>query len=269
MLAGTDRRAATVPAAVADMPYPPAEHLLRDLGFEVETGSDGTAKAWMPITPYITDASGGVSAGVLATLVDSVSGNLAARTAVPDRVATADLEVRVLAPSNGENVEATAAVVRRGRSTLVVEVRLRDAAWATATFSILPKRDETPAPHLPPVIPGRRAVLGGSGGHLTRWIGDAIGLAVVDAQQGELSVPLTPYTANSFGALQGGLVAFVAEQAGACALAAPTVELDVAYLSQCRSAPFTTRADVIGPRMAVVRVLDSDGRLVTIANVAT
>ncbi|HZQ84211.1 MAG TPA: PaaI family thioesterase [Acidimicrobiales bacterium] len=250
------------------MPYPPAEHLLRDLGFEVETPPDGTATAWMPVTPAITDASGGVSLGVLATLVDSVSGNLAARTASPDRVATADLAVTVAGPCTGTEVEAAASVVRRGRTTLVVEVRLTDAAWATATFSILPRRDDTPGPVIPPIAPGRRAVLGGRGSALTRWIGDAIGITTVDASEGRLSVPLSAYTANSFGALQGGLVAFVAEQAGACALGRPAVELHVAYLSQCRDAPFTTSAELVGPDAAVVAVRDNAGRLATIANVA-
>ncbi len=253
---------------MATTPYPPAQHVLRDLGFEVETSLDGTATAWMPVTPHITDATGGVTAGVLATLVDSVSGNLAARAASPDRVATADLALTVLAPSDRDEVEAAASVVRRGRTTLVVQVRMGDTAWATATFSILPRRQDTPGPTLPPIVPGRRAVLGGSGTRLSRWIGDAIGLAVVDGGRGQLSVPLTPYATNSFGALQGGLVAFVAEQAGASALGAPVTELQVAYLSQCRDAPFTTTADVVGPRQAVVRVFNGDGRLATIANVA-
>jgi acyl-coenzyme A thioesterase PaaI-like protein len=166
-------------------------------------------------------------------------------------------------------VEAAASIVRRGHTTLVVRVNMQDAAWATATFSILPRRDETPAPPLPPVVIGRRAVLGGNGRRLDRWIGDAIGLIVVDAQRGALEVPLTAYTANSYGALQGGLVAFVAEQAGARALGAPAAELHVAYLSQCGTPPFTTRTDVIGDRAAVVRVLDNDGRVATIAHVAT
>jgi uncharacterized protein (TIGR00369 family) len=255
---------------VATLPYPPRQHLLRDLGFEVEASLDGTSTAWMPVTPYVTDASGGVSLGVLATLVDSVSGILAARTADPDRVATADLAVTVTAPCTGDEIEAAASVVRRGRTTLVVEVRLTSAAWATATFSILPKRDGAPALAIPPLTPGRRTVLGGSSGRaLTRWIGDAVGVTTVDAARGELSVPLSAYTANSFGALQGGLVAFLAEQAGACALGAPAADLHVAYLSQCRDAPFTTSAQVVGPRAAVVEVRDGEGRLATIANVAT
>ncbi len=254
---------------MATLPYPPEHHILRDLGFEVETAPDATAKAWMPITPHITDASGGVAAGVIATLVDSISGNLAARAASPDRVATADLALVMLGTCDGDEVAAEASVVRRGHSTLVVQVHIANAAFATATFSILPRRDDTPGPTIPPIVAGRRAVLGGHGRALTQWIGDAIGLSTVDAPRGELSVPLSPYTANSFGALQGGLVAFVAAQAGACALEAPAVELQVAYLSQCRDAPFTTRADVLGPGAAVVRVLDDGGRVATIANVAT
>jgi uncharacterized protein (TIGR00369 family) len=253
---------------VATLPYPPEHHVLRDLGFEVETSLDGTAKAWMPVTPHITDASGGVSVGVLATLVDAVSGNLAARAASPDRVATADLAVVALGTCDGDEVEATASVVRRGHTTLVVQVHLAEAAFAAATFSILPRRADTPGPTIPPVVVGRRAVLGGSGRALTQWIGDAIGLATIDAQRGELSVPLTEYSANSFGALQGGLVAFLAAQAGASALGAPAVEVQVAYLSQCREAPFTTRADVVGPGAAAVRVHDNDGRVAAVANVA-
>jgi uncharacterized protein (TIGR00369 family) len=254
---------------VATQPYPPAQHVLRDLGFEVETSLDGTARAWMPVTRHITDASGGVTAGVLATLVDSVSGNLAARAASPDRVATADLALTITVPSDGDEVEAAAVVARRGHTTLVVEVGMGDAASATATFSILPRRDETPGPVLPPIVPGRRAVLGSGSTQLTGWIGDAIGLSVIDAQRGQLSVPLTAYATNSFGALQGGLVAFVAAQAGATALGAPAVELQVAYLAQCREPPFTTTTDVIGPRHAVVRVFTGDGRLATMANVGT
>ena len=253
---------------MAALAYPPEHHVLRDLGFEVETSLDGTAKAWMPLTPHITDASGAVHAGVLATLVDSVSGNLAARTASPDRVATADLELVALGPCDGDHVEAAASVVRRGHTTLVVQVHISDAAFATATFSILPRREDTPGPTIPPIVAGRRAVLGGSGRALTQWIGDAIGLSIVDAGRGELSVPLTEYTANSFGALQGGLVAFVVAEAGASALGAPAAELQIAYLTQCRDAPFTTRADVVGPGAAVVRVFDNNGRVATIANVA-
>jgi acyl-coenzyme A thioesterase PaaI-like protein len=183
-------------------------------------------------------------------------------------VATADLALVVTAPHRGDEIEAAASVVRRGHTTLVVQVHIADAAYATATFSILPRRDETPGPTMPPVVAGRRAVLGGSGRRLTRWIGDAIGMTTVDAARGELSVPVTAYTANSFGALQGGLVAFIAAQAGASALGAPAIEVHLAYLSQCRDAPITTRAEVVGPGAAVVRVYDNGGRLATVANVA-
>jgi len=252
--------------------------VLRDLGLEVETETDGTAHGWMPATPQVAAPWGGTTAGAVATLVDAISGNVAAIGASPDRVATADLALTLVRPTTGPEIEATASVVRRGRTTVVVEVRLGEVGWATATFSVLARREEAPYRATP--TPGRRAVFGGDGQALSRWVGDAIGIAVVDAARGELSVPLSAYVANSFGALQGGMVALLAEQAGAAAIgaalgtAATTVELHVAYLAQCRVGPFRTSATVLaangGTGTATVKVFDTGAgdRLATIANVA-
>jgi uncharacterized protein (TIGR00369 family) len=252
--------------------------VLRDLGLEVETEPDGTAHGWMPVTPQVAAPWGGATAGAIATLVDAICGNVAAIGAHPDRVATADLALTLVRPAAGPQIEATASVVRRGRTTVVVEVSLGEVGWATATFSVLARREEAPYPATP--TPGRRPVFGGDGQTLTRWIGDAIGIAVVDAARGELSVPLGAYVANSFGALQGGMVALLAEQAGAAAIgaalgtAATTVELHVAYLAQCRVGPFRTSATVLtadgAAGTATVKVVDTGAgdRLATMANVA-
>jgi acyl-coenzyme A thioesterase PaaI-like protein len=244
-------------------PYPPEHHVLRDLGLELETTPDGTARA----------------AGVLATMVDAVCGNLAVFAVAPDRVATADLALTVLRPADGPQIEATGRVIRRGRTTVVVEVELSGVAWATATFAVLAHRAETPGPVVGTPPRGRRALLGGSGRPLDRWIGDEIGLAVTDAAAGALTIHLSDYVTNSFGALQGGMVAFVAEQAGAtavgAALGAPatTVDLHIAYLSQCRGGPFRTTATVLaaedGAGWATVHIVDegAEDRLTTVAHV--
>jgi len=261
--------------------YPPPEHVLRDLGFEIDVRDDGTASAWMRATPELAAPWGGTTAGVLATLVDAVSGNLASLAASPDRVATADLALTLTRPPTGPEIEVTGSVLRRGRTTCVVEVLVGEGGWATATFAVLAHRDATPGPRVgaPGATTGRRQVFGGTGRPLAGWIGDAIGLTVVEAATGVLEVPLTAYVANSFGALQGGMVAFLAEQAGAAAVGAAlgtpatTVGLQIAYLAQCRVGPFRTTAAVLDVRertgAATVRVTDTgaDGRLAAIAQV--
>jgi len=260
-------------------PYPPEHHVLRDLGLELESLPDGTARAWMDVSHAVAAPWGGVTAGVLATLVDALCGNLAVFAVVPDRVATADLALTVLRPADGPQIEATGRVIRRGRTTVVVEVELSDVAWATATFAVLPHRADTPGPVMGTPPRGRRALLGGTGRPLDRWLGDEIGLTVVDADAGALTISRSGYVTNSFGAVQGGMVAFVAEQAGAtaigAALGAPatTVDLHVAYLAQCRSGPFRTTATVLAARdgtgSAIVHVVDggADDRLTTVAQV--
>ena len=67
------------------------------------------------------DAAGGVRAGVLATLVDVVGGAVAIRSVLPDWMATADLTLQMAGPADGPWVEARATILRRGRTTLVVE----------------------------------------------------------------------------------------------------------------------------------------------------
>src|SRR5690606_36812563 len=88
--------------------------------------------------------------GALATLVDVIGGGLAAATAQPDWIATADLTVHLVAgAAPGSVVEARAEVLRAGRTTIVMEVALvddatRDLGIATMSFSVLPGRATNP-----------------------------------------------------------------------------------------------------------------------------
>ncbi|HZM54334.1 MAG TPA: hypothetical protein VFC03_04840, partial [Acidimicrobiales bacterium] len=79
--------------------YPPARHILGDLGMVAEVTSDSAARVRTRVTPHITAADGGVRAGVLATLVDIVGGAIAARALQPDWMATADLALQVVRPA--------------------------------------------------------------------------------------------------------------------------------------------------------------------------
>jgi acyl-coenzyme A thioesterase PaaI-like protein len=192
-------------------------------------------------------------------------------------------------------VEARATILRRGRTTLVVEALVVNVAddgadvggpvgWASMTFTILPRRSDRPVlavPEDPPV----------------RWAFEGAGLAVpvlealsvrVDPSTHRVSMPALPYAANSFGAVQGGVMALLAEVAGGEAVggargpgAGPVAvtDLQVAYLALGRVGPIESDATVLGagpgrlPHSAVVELRDGGaedgGRVTTVATVVT
>jgi len=277
--------------------YPPPEHLLGDLGMDVELTTAETARVRTAATPFVAAPDGGIRAGVLATLVDVVGGAIAARVLQPDWMATADLTVQRIGPVPGPHVEARGSVLRRGRTTLVVEALVvavggdgravevdgRPAdpvAWASMTFAVLPARDPAPKVTMPAGLPSRWAFTGGS---LRSPVYDAVGIEVVDAAAGRVSLEVGPYLHNSFGALQGGVIGMLAEAAGAEALGAArggrgsdvvVTDLQIAYLALGRVGPVVTSARVLeaaadGRCSAVVELRDSgaDDRLMTVANV--
>ena len=106
--------------------YPPTRHFLSDLGMEAEVTSESSATVRIPATPHVLGADGGVRVGVLATLVDVVGGSAALRAVDSDWMATADLTVQMARPATGPFVEARATVLRKGRTTLVVEAVVAD-----------------------------------------------------------------------------------------------------------------------------------------------
>jgi len=278
--------------------YPPPEHILGDLGMEAELTTETTARVRTRVTPFVSTADGGVRSGVLATLVDIVGGAIAARVLRPDWMATADLALQVVGPVHGPWVEARGSVARRGRTTLVLEAlvvcvdedgtdtvvagRTADpVAWASMTFSVLPAQNPASSVQMADELPARWAF---DGGGLDRPILEALPVAVVDAAAGHLSVDVRPYLFNSFRAVQGGVIALLAEAAGAEALGAAhgvdgsgfvVTDLQIAYLALGRVGPVMTSARVLGsgadgPTVAVVELRDhgAEGRLMTVANVS-
>jgi uncharacterized protein (TIGR00369 family) len=272
--------------------YPPPDHILRDLGIRVEVPSATTARARIPATDHVAGADGGVRVGVLAVLVDLAAGAAAVRSLHPDWMATADLTVQLARPASGPWVEARAAVLRRGRTTLVAEIGIFDvdgptgdppdvaAAPAgpesageqvgigTLTMAVLPAR-----PGGMRVPPDRDVPVGWSFGDagLTRPLVDAIDVRVLDPKAGRLSMPLVPYVHNSFGAAQGGVMALLAELSGLTAVESATAGLvgpdavtgpavarglQVAYLALGRVGPVTARAPL------VIATPDGGGRAV-------
>ncbi|HEV3130490.1 MAG TPA: PaaI family thioesterase [Acidimicrobiales bacterium] len=277
--------------------YPPALHFLSDLGIEAQVGPGSDATARIRVTPHVTATDGGVRAGVLATLVDVVGGAVAARVLRPDWMATADLTLEVVRPAAGPFVEARATVVRRGRTTLVIEAGvfnvldegsdvtvgvegLRPVGWATMTFAVLPGQSPTSNLEVPGELPDRWAFVGDG---LDRPVVEALSISVVDAAEGRISMPVQDYLFNSFGAVQGGVMALLGEVAGAEVLGEAVgpggnfvaTDLRVAYLALGRVGPIVSRSRVLaaqdgGPhRSAVVELFDAGAgdRLTTVINV--
>ena len=278
--------------------YPPPVHLLGDLGMEAEVTSESTARVRTRVTPFVTTVDGGVRSGVLATLVDVVGGAIAARVLLPDWMATADLTMQLIGPVHGPWVEARGALVRRGRTTLVIEAQVvcvdddggastvdgRPAgpvAWASMTFSVMSSRNSSSPERSAADLPDRWSFAGGG---LDRSVLDAVGIEVLDGRAGRLSVPVLPYVHNSFAAMQGGVIALVAEAAGAEALGAArgldgnafvVTDLQIAYLALGRIGPVVTSARVLGTGPdgragAVVELRDAGAgdRLMTVVNVS-
>lgn len=254
--------------------YPPDEHLLRDLQLSFDHGSDDTtSRAWMPIVPELCTDQGFARAGALATLVDVIGGGLAARAAHPNWIATADLTLHLVGGvPPGSIVEARASVLRAGRTTVVIEVDLVDVGIATMSFSVLPRRD------INPDITETRNVgastMAYADSRMRQPLLDALAVTVCDAAAGIVEAPVSDWTRNSMGAMQGGVVATLADVAAEVALrkasgrAVVVRDLALTYLGFGRSGPVQTRAEVLGESVARVEIVDTstDHRLMTTAS---
>ena len=239
--------------------YPPDVHVLRDLALEVQR-SRGESRAWMPVRPEVCNAAGRVRTGLLTVLVDAICGGLAATTAAPDWIATADLTMHLTRPvemdtlETGE-LEAVARVARAGRTTVVLEAVVLDAstplAVATVTFGVLARREGNPVMEQPPdtVESGaepsdrRRAPFLGSAGGFTRDAYDTIGFD--DHGGGHVELTMSDYVVNSIGGVQGGVLGALVDAATVSALGSgfELADLHLVYLALCTAAgPSSRRA---------------------------
>jgi acyl-coenzyme A thioesterase PaaI-like protein len=263
--------------------YPPAKHVLRDLGLTVEHHEDGTSVGRLSIVDALLDDHGRVRAGILATLVDAIGGGLAAYAAAPGWIATADLDLQIFGPLAGARVvDAIGRVQRAGRSTVVLSVELTSESepigLATMTFAVLPRRDSNPVMPADRVT-GPQSFISGPASGFAQPVLDELGLRTVDAAGGMVELVPTDYVENSLGAVQGGVVACIVERAAERALShaagrplAP-VGLQLSYLALAREGPIRASAGVLGvsPTWGSARVSLVDegaGRSTTIGRVA-
>ena len=239
--------------------YPPLRHMLRDLLLSVEFLEKTRCVARAPVVPQICTDKGGVHVGVVATLVDLLGATLAIRAIYPDWIATAGLSIYMSRPAIAGTIVASGTVIRAGQSINVIDVDIREESSsfthpsssigsASMTFSRLPRRKDTIEVEADSV---NGVMFGVEGSGLSRHYLDEVGLRILDDRAGIVEINLTDYIRNSFGAIQGGIVALLADIAGQCAARAATgqplitKDLTIHYLSQGKVGPFQTRARVL------------------------
>ena len=260
--------------------YPPDDHMLRDLRLWIERGECGSC-AGFDVVPEMLGDTGQLRAGILGILIDTAGGEMAVRAALPHWVATSDLAYHVLRPVASGGLEARPALLRKTRSTIVIEVEITDASGpvglATMTFAILEATAKLRRMGAGQESPRTEFQLEGS--RLRTPFLAAIGARVLDESNGVVELPLRSYVGNSLGALQGGVVATLldlsAETAARAAIGAPCVSVDLAlnYLSLGKVGPIRSRARVLrrAPAGALVRVelrdAGADDRLLTVGTV--
>jgi uncharacterized protein (TIGR00369 family) len=122
--------------------------LFDDLGLREVPANDGTLIMEMPVSEKVTNTSGGLQGGLIATMADVAAGQLAARnTAFGNGIATTDLFVRYLRPIKNGPARAVARILRSGRRSVVVHVDIfrgdddELAATANVGFAAIGQQD--------------------------------------------------------------------------------------------------------------------------------
>lgn len=239
--------------------YPPQHHMLRDLLISVEFPDSTRCAVRAPVVPEICTDQGGVHVAVVATLVDVLGASLAIRAVYPDWIATANLSIYTARPVTSGTIVASGRVVRAGQTMNVVDVGISAESSTSASpgssvgcaimaFSRLPRKKDTLQVKMDSANATTFAVKG-SGLH--RHYLDEVGVQILDDRAGIAEVKMSEYVRNSFQAIQGGIIALLADVAGQCAarviMGKPVITKDMSihYLSQGKVGPFRSKANVI------------------------
>jgi acyl-coenzyme A thioesterase PaaI-like protein len=243
----------------------PSEHIIAELGLRLDH-RDGRhrgrgevlAEACAPGTDVLRTS-------VLATWADVLTGGAAGDAVAPRIPLTLDLEIQVVAPVRlGTVVDVEATTVKAGRTVVVTEASFRDATTgrllAVCFASFMPSAD--PAAVFPDGFPK-----GQFEGRLSVPLAERIGSSVVSP--GVVEIPHRPDGLNAVGAIQGGLLAFAAEEAAASLAEEPVVaeSIVVRYLRPFLVGP--ARATATGKDgVSVVSITDvGAGKLGLVATV--
>ena len=245
------------PTVLAANGYPPKKHLLRDLRMSLVFEDDVCATICMPVVPEVCSDIGAIHPGVLAILTDVLGGFLAMKSFLPDWMATANLSLHTTGRISCGMVSATGHMVRSGRTTATVSAELfsddgNGQAVGSAMISYA-KIERARANAWNGIHKARRIDFkwpDGSSG-LERHVLAQTGLRDVDKHPDDTVLEMSEYVRNSFGSLQGGMIALMADVAGQSAARKAaghrltTADLVIHYLSPGRFGPFTTSVRVL------------------------
>ena len=207
--------------------------------------------------PHLRGPTGGVRAGALLTMLDNVGGLNGGLAALPDGwVVSTNLAARVVASAHTGPLRLDSSVLRRGRNSVVTEVRIRDegahdalVASGVLTSAILvpehgvPQWNRPVVLDPPPAAPDLPAI--------AEWLG------VRAAGEGAVEIDLAAHLRNPWGILHGGVVATLVDLAAEHATGGGyTTDVVLHFLAPNRVGPVRADARVVGRRADgdVVRV---------------
>lgn len=220
--------------------------------------------------------------GLMRASVASLMIDLAAGFVLDDNpknwVMTTDLSVRMRPSPAPDSTSTRCTIIRQGgrSGTAIVDLVTNGGepvATGAITFARVPRRQigvmefENSAERITTMFGGSQI--------LTGPLPDEAGIVVLDPARGRVQMPVTSALRNPNGAVQGAIVALIAEVAAEVSTSArfeaPAVvtDLDLRYLAQTDEGPLETRCSVLGegPDAPLqVEIIDrSNERLTTLA----
>lgn len=224
---------------------------IQDLDLACEVTGDG-AVGETSVGPLVRGAAGGVRPSLLATVADVIAGTPACRATAPRLALTLDIAVHVVAQPPGERVRVAARVLKVGRNTVATAVDMTDPASGRAVA--ICHLTFMPSPRPQDLAP---ALLGGmhTDGSISVPLPELVGARV--PAPGVAEVDHRPYVVQGSGALQGGVVALLAELAAESLATGPVLDLDTRYLSTVRVGPGRAVATHVGGDHYRVEVRDA------------
>ncbi len=240
--------------------YPPPGHFLRHLHLTGDTTQPGVSIGTVPALADLCDSEGNLYLGAIAAALDLAAGSLAVQHVHPDWTATSHLSLQTSAAVRSGRATLTCSVLRAGRTSVFIAAQLTGEAGevagsATIGFQRLVRRDGNPDEAGAP--PGKVTDLGAGEPVSGRpALPDFLGIRRLDAGA---ELDLGPLVGNSFGTLQGGVVASLLEAAALSTVSgapARVADLEVHYLAAGKTGPFRATAQVVreGAGASVVRL---------------
>lgn len=225
----------------------------------------------MPVAPHLLTDRATLRTGAIAALADVLAGAAAVRAAHPDWTTTSHLSVHASRPAREASVIAAAELVRCGRRAIVVATDVRDVrsgdliAYATIAFTRLQLERRVVA--FDADAEHERLDFTRAEGPPGSPLLERMGVRPCPVAAGELELDVADFVRNSMGAVQGGVLATLAEAAAESSLRAATqapfvvADLAIHYLELGRTGPIRTRTRVLrhGHEHAVAHVEIVDG----------